>query len=173
MADPDETYEKIVTADLQRAIDFLRFAEAKNAALVALASSWFIAGLNLECSGKTIPSAFMYCVPIAMILVLLAGAVSLFSFFPRLKLTAFLGGDIRDIPINALGAELRKRYYPDSTGAVPEYIADLTVQLSVNSNIAMRKMRLFSIGVGFISAATLSLLVPAVILALKAIRALC
>jgi hypothetical protein len=119
--------------------------------------------------------------------VLLAGAVSLFSFFPRLKLTAFLGGrqagphpknllyfgDIRDIPINALGAELRKRYYPDSTGAVPEYIADLTVQLSVNSNIAMRKMRLFSIGVGFISAATLSLLVPAVILALKAIRALC
>ena len=32
---PDEAYEKILTTNLQRALDFLRFAEAKNAALLA------------------------------------------------------------------------------------------------------------------------------------------
>ena len=51
-----DAYEKILTANLQRTIDFLKFAEAKNAALLALASAWVVAIFNLTCSHKPMES---------------------------------------------------------------------------------------------------------------------
>lgn len=50
------TYEKVLTANLQRAIDFVKFAEAKNAALLALSSAWVVATLNLGTNGRQIPA---------------------------------------------------------------------------------------------------------------------
>jgi len=41
-------YEKLLTANLQRAVDFVKFAETKNAALLALSSAWVVAALNLD-----------------------------------------------------------------------------------------------------------------------------
>jgi hypothetical protein len=88
---------------------------------------------------------------------------------PHAKNLLFFG-DIRDLPIKTFNSELRQRYYPDETGAISNYIGDLTIQLHVNSDIAMRKMRLFSISVGFISVAAFSLLVPSINLAIRAVR---
>ena len=92
MADPGESYERILTANLQRAIDFLRFAEAKNAALLALASGWAIAGANLEGNGHTMPGPFPIFVPLAVLFSLCAAVLAIWSFLPRLRLPSFLGG---------------------------------------------------------------------------------
>ncbi len=185
MTDPGESYEKILVADLQRAIDYLRFAEAKNAGLIVLGSGWFVAGFNMECSGKDIPAPFTSAVPFTMIFAFSAAMIALFSFIPRLNLSKFLGsrragphvrnllyfGDIAAVQIKALPSQLKTRYYPDDTGPSVEYIHDLTVQLSVNSEIAVRKMRLFSCGVGLIFVAALTLLVPTAVLAVRTMRA--
>lgn len=39
--DQQEAFEKILTSNLMRAIDFVKFAEAKNAALLTFNSAWF------------------------------------------------------------------------------------------------------------------------------------
>ena len=54
--DPQDTYVQVLTANLQRTLDFLKFAEAKNAALLGLASAWIAATLSLICSGRPIPT---------------------------------------------------------------------------------------------------------------------
>jgi hypothetical protein len=171
---PDEAYEKILTTNLQRALDFLRFAEAKNAALLALASAWVVAIINLESSGKTIPPRLALGLLLTLLLALCAGLLAMLSFLPRLHLPRFLGGhragphpknllyfgDISTLPVKTLEQDLRIRYFPDSDGYKDEYVHDLVVQLSVNSEIAMRKMRLFLWGMRLIVLAGLILLVP-------------
>jgi hypothetical protein len=66
-ANSSDAYVQILTANLQRVLDFLRFAEAKNAALLALASAWIAATLNLECSGRIIPGTFIFSVSFALV----------------------------------------------------------------------------------------------------------
>src|ERR1035438_9648140 len=121
---PDEAYEKILTGNLQRAIDFLRFAEAKNAALLALASAWVVAIISLESSGKTIPPRLALSLLVALLLALCAGLLAMLSFLPRLHLPGFLGGhragphprnllyfgDISTLPVKTLEQDLRSRY---------------------------------------------------------------
>jgi hypothetical protein len=185
MADPAESYERMLTANLQRAIEFLRFAEAKNAALLALASGWAIAGVNLEGNGRTMPGRFPFFVPLAVLFSLCAAVLALWSFLPRLHLPSFLGGkragphphnllyfgDISALTVKSLEAEMRSRYYPQEATPRGEYTHDLITQISVNSTIAMRKMRLFRVGIGFVLLAGASLLVPALAAALKAVKA--
>ena len=48
MVEAGEAYDNILVADLQRVIDFLRFAEAKNATLLAVSSAWSLAAINHE-----------------------------------------------------------------------------------------------------------------------------
>lgn len=142
--------------NLQRAIDFLKFAEAKNAALLAIASAWVVAIINLLCGGKTIPDSLsvniLSVLVSVLVLALSAGILAMISFMPRLDLPAFLGGkragphtknllyygDIASVPIKNLGQELRTHYYPDAKDLKEDYINDLVVQISVNSgnNIA-------------------------------------
>jgi hypothetical protein len=182
----NEAYEKILTANLQRAIDFLRFAEAKNAAMLALASAWVVAGLNLESGSGShkITGLLSLCLPLAMLSSLCAGILALISFLPRLHLPTFLGGkragphaknflyfgDIRSLTPKSLKQEIHTRYYPDANGHRKEYLSDLVVQISVNSDIATRKMLLFRSGVCFILAACFSLLAPILLTATKAIE---
>jgi hypothetical protein len=182
--DPHESYEKILIANLQRAIDFLKFAEAKNAALLALASAWVVAAINLECSGRIIPGAFALGIPVALLCALCAGLLAMVSFLPQLYLPKFLGGkragphpknllyfgDISTLPIKSLEHDLRSRYLPSETSFTEEYIHDLIVQISVNSTIAMRKMRLFRIGIRLIFVAALSLSLAALGVACTVMR---
>jgi hypothetical protein len=170
-------YDKILTTNLQRALDFLKFAEAKNAALLALASAWFLAIINLQCSGKPIPKGFDLSLQLALPMALLAALVALISFFPKLNLPHFFGGkragphsknllyfgDISTVPIKTLEQEFRTRYLPDdSRGYRDEYFNDLAVQISVNSEIALLKMRLFRCGLFLIGFAGLALLISAI-----------
>jgi hypothetical protein len=78
-----ETYEKILTANLQRALDFVKFAEAKNAALLALSSAWVLATVNLECSGKSILVELRASIVLALFCSICAAIVAMASFFPQ------------------------------------------------------------------------------------------
>jgi len=185
-SDPQDAYVQMLTANLQRALDFLKFAEAKNAALLALASAWIAATLNLECSGKALPSGFTISIPIALLCALCAGIPAMISLLPRLHLPSFLGGkragphppnllyfgDISALPIKTLEKDMAARYLTAGRGYRDEYIHDLTVQLSVNSEIAMRKMRLFNWGMRFILAGGVVLLLPSLRLAFMVIKGL-
>lgn len=94
--DPQDTYVQVLTANLQRTLDFLKFAEAKNAALLALASAWIAATLNLICGGKPIPTGFTISIWVMLVCALCAGILAMVSILPRLHLPSFLGGNLRD-----------------------------------------------------------------------------
>lgn len=178
-----DAYVQILTANLQRALDFLKFAEAKNAALLGLASAWIAVTLNLECD-KSLPYGYNVSIPVALLCALCAGLLAMISLLPRLNLPSFLGGeragphppnllyfgDISELPIKTLEREMPSRYLPSGQPYTDEYIHDLTVQLSVNSEITMRKMRLFNWGMRFILLGALVLLLPALHLAFVAVR---
>lgn len=184
--DPQDTYVQVLTANLQRTLDFLKFAEAKNAALPALASAWIAATLSLICSGKPIPTGFTISILVMLLCALCAGILAMISLLPRLHLPSFMGGkpagphpsnllyfgDISALPIRTLELDMPARYLATGEGYREEYIHDLTVQLSVNSKITMRKMRLFNWGMKFILAGGLVLLLPSVRLACAAVKSL-
>lgn len=185
-SDPQDAYVQMLTANLQRALDFLKFAEAKNAALLAFASAWLGATLNLECSGKALPKGFAISIPIALLCALCAGILSMVSLLPRLHLPSFLGGrragphapnllyfgDIITLPIKTLEQDMPARYLSTGPGHRDEYVHDLTVQLSVNSEITMRKMRLFNWGMRLILLGGVVLLLPSLCLAFAAVKSL-
>jgi len=185
-SDPEDSYVQMLTANLQRALDFLKFAEAKNAALLALASAWIGATLNLECNSKVLPSGFTISIPVALLFALCAGILAMISFLPRLHLPSFLGGkragphpanllyfgDISTLSIKALEQDMPARYLSTGQGYRDEYIHDLTVQLSVNSEITMRKMRLFNWGMKLILVGAVVLLLPSLRLAFMAVKSL-
>ena len=184
MFDANEAYEKVLVADLQRVIDFLKFAEAKNAALLALSSAWILATVGLECSGRPLPKTFGCAISIALLLVLAAAAVSATSFFPKLELPAFLGGkkagphpknllffgDIASMTAKTFQQEVRAKYYPDKNEHRDEYLHDLAVQINVNSAITLRKMTLFTWALRLVLAAGGCLLIPALMMAYAALK---
>jgi hypothetical protein len=54
-----EALEKTLTGTLSRTVDFLKFAETKNAALLTFASAWLLALANVlasDAGGKPIPN---------------------------------------------------------------------------------------------------------------------
>jgi hypothetical protein len=185
-SDPHDAYVQMLTSNLQRALDFLKFAEAKNAALLALASAWIGVGLNLECSGKPLTSGFIITIPIALLCALCAGLLAMVSLLPRLQLPSFLGGqragphppnllyfgDIIALPIKTLEKDMPARYLSTGQGYRDEYVHDLTVQLSVNSEITMRKLRLFNWGMRFILVGGTVLLLPSLRLVFITVRSL-
>jgi Family of unknown function (DUF5706) len=184
MFEPGEAYEKILIANLARVIDFLKFAEAKNAGLLALSSAWVLASINLECSGRVPTGRFSLAIPLALVFALCAALLAAWSFSPKLHLPRFLGGkragphsknllffaDIASVTPKTLEQDLRSRYHPEKAEFRDEYLHDLTIQISVVSSITLRKMHLFGGGVLFVIAAAITLLVPALPLAFHVVE---
>jgi hypothetical protein len=166
--DQEEAFDKILTANLQRIIEFLKYAEAKNCALLTLASVWALASINFLTAERPIPVNYRASLLWAFPFVIAAGLAAILSFTPRLRLAPFLGGrragphprnllyfgDIRSLTVARVEANLQERYYPPDEHVTTEsYIHDLSVQIAVNSQIVRRKLWFFSIGIGLMAAA--------------------
>ncbi len=67
---------------------------------------------------------------------------------------------------------MRSRYVADQADPSPAYIHDLAEQISVNSDIAVRKMRLFSLGAIAMFVAVFVFLIPALVLAARGVKTL-
>jgi hypothetical protein len=169
----NDAYERLLLHNLQRVIDFLRFAEAKNAALLTLSSALAIALgnilLNSELSG-----AIRLGLWVVLMLMMVAGVIAISTFMPRLNLPRFLGGglagphpknllyfgDIASLTIKEFRSMIEERYGPaDAARMKQEYLDDLLVQVLVNSQITDCKMRVFRAGATVMASAGIIALV--------------
>ena len=160
--DQEEAFDKVLVANLQRAIDFLKYAEAKNGALLTLASAWALAIMALLMREKPVPDDYRIVLMVMLPFIFGAVLVAIWSFAPRTNLRRFLGGrpttpgernllffgHLASHSPAAAEKELRERYYPTEGHVATEaYTRDLCIQLTVNSQIVRRKLRFFYGGI--------------------------
>jgi hypothetical protein len=154
----DEAYDKLLVALLGRVLDMLRFAEAKNAALLAFASAWIVGIVNLLSSGKPIPSGYHYVTLAALPLFIVAATIAIASLLPKLYTSTFTGdpkgqsqnllffGDIAELTVDGFKNDVRAAYVQASDVPTESYFGDLEAQISINSKITRRKHRMFNAG---------------------------
>ena len=174
LQDQEEQLEKLTAATLLRVVDFLKFSETKNGALVTFASAWVLGLIALLSSEKPLPFGFRNALVLSIPFFLAAALFGLWSFFPKIRLSAFTRlhsvrhepnllffGDVSSMKIDEYANSVRKRYLPPEGHASSEdYMADLCVQISVNSSIAIRKFRLFNRGLYCVLGALAILAIP-------------
>lgn len=170
--DHRDAFEKILSSTLSRVLDLLKFAEAKNAALLTFSSAWIIATINLLSTDRTIPDSLATALKIALILFILAALVAMWSFLPKLKLDLFhrdplqpknllYFGDIATFDATAYRKRVLERYMSaDGPPTTENYLDDLMIQVAVNSKIAKRKFVIFNIGAGLIVMALITIAIP-------------
>ncbi len=171
--DQQEAFERALTSTLTRAVDFLKFAEAKNAALLTFASAWILGSVNLlNGSSPLTPdwrASFIAALPFFA-----AGAlVVIVSFLPKTLLSRFhkdpeqakallYFGDAASFAPAAYRDRVRERYYPpEGESATRNYLDDLSIQIAVNSQITSRKLIFFYVGTCIVLLALAILSIPA------------
>ncbi|MDD1532693.1 MULTISPECIES: Pycsar system effector family protein [unclassified Bradyrhizobium] len=171
--DQEDAFEKILSTQLGRNIDFVKFAETKNAALLTFSSAWIIGSINLLTGQATLPLGYNVAFCVALPLFAIGGLVCILSFVPQVMArfhqpdddakSLLYWGHIAEIPVARYHERVTERYKPSENHSVTErYLDDLCVQISVNARIATRKFSMFNIAAGFVFAAILALSSPPV-----------
>ena len=172
-----EALEKVLPGTLSRTVDFLKFAETKNAALLTFASAWLLALANVLASDRVLPPAVRVSVAVSLLFFALAALVALYSFLPKVKLNVFhrdpdreknllYFGDVAKFEATAYIQRFRQRYAADTEQAISDhYLDDLTIQVSANSQITARKFAIFNWAAGFVMVALLGLTATGAMLA--------
>lgn len=174
--DQQEAYEKLLASSLARAIDFVKFGEAKNAALLTFSSAWILSSVTLLFGGLPLHAGvWRSAFSIAMPMFILAALVSVVSFLPRTSLSRFhrdperqkallYFGDAAEFSPSSYRDRMHERYLPpEGQSATQSYLDDLAIQTNVNSSIALRKFTFFKIGATIVLLAIATLAFPAVI----------
>ena len=158
MAEPLENYEKVLTASLARVIDWLKFSETKNGVLLALASAWTLACVNVAVRKEGVPAGYEWALPLSIAIFLIAIVRLVWSFMPQISLPNFLSrsaqryrdtnlifyGDIAEVDIAEIGKELEGRYMPATKDSYrSEYLYDMAQQIRIISGIANTKFKAF------------------------------
>ena len=161
MAKPEQTeaYDKALSSNLARTLDLLKFAEAKNAALLAFASAWIVGLVNLLSSGKILPFGYTTACVTALPLFVVAAVLAIISLLPKLSTSTFTHepkgqsrnllffGDIAAMTVEEFKLEIRKAHWPaPGEAASATYLDNMEGQIAINSKIAKRKYRLFNWG---------------------------
>lgn len=169
--DQEEAFEKILSSQLSRNIDFVKFAETKNAALLTFSSAWIIGAVNLLTGQTVLPLGYNIAFGIVIPFFALAGLTCILSFVPQVLArfqkseddakSLLYWGHIAEIPVNRYHDRVTERYKPPAGHSVTErYLDDLSVQISVNARIAARKFQMFNIAAGLVFAAFAVLALP-------------
>ncbi|MDA9476732.1 hypothetical protein XI03_19875 [Bradyrhizobium sp. CCBAU 65884] len=169
--DQEEAFEKVLSTQLSRNIDFVKFAETKNAALLTFSSAWIIGSINLLTGQSILPLGYNVAFCVALPLFALAGLVCILSFVPQVLARFHQPEDdaksllywehIADIPVGRYHERVTERYKPGENRSVTErYLDDLCVQISVNARVARRKFMMFNIAAYCVFAAILVLASP-------------
>ncbi len=159
-----KTLETVLTVNLARTIDFVKFGEAKNAALLTFTSAWILASVTVAMSDTAEAVAQVrYAVMFGGPFIVLAAVLALLSFLPRTDLKLLSGGDedpdcspnylyfghLRDLQLKRVAQALGDRYLePGGKGVLGAvYFGDLGCQIGANARVATMKFRLFAWGV--------------------------
>jgi hypothetical protein len=173
---------EVLTGTLSRTIDFLKFAETKNAALLTFASAWLIGLTSLLTGDRVLDPRTRVGLAVALLLFALAALVALSSFLPKLELRRFhrnpdqpknllYFGHIAEFEPSAYLKRLQQRYAANSAPAVSdEYLQDLSVQVSANASITKLKFTTFYFGAALVTLAIASLTITAALLTYKLLR---
>lgn len=154
--DQEEALDKILTGTLGRILDFIKFAEAKNGALVTLCSGWLIAIATMLSSEKVVPYVKIASV-LATPFFVVGAAVALWSFFPKINLqertrlkstrhkpNLLFFGDIAELEYDDYQTQVRNRYLAQPDRSISDdYLGDLCIQVAVVSEIAKSKFKAF------------------------------
>jgi hypothetical protein len=175
--DQQDAYEKALVTSLARVIDLVKFAEAKNAGLLAFAAACTVAIANILAKANELPTAYKHALPFSAALFLISALIALYSILPKADLAKFFKGehraarelnlvfygDISKMDIIDYPQRVRDRYFPaDKHSVTDRYLSDLSCQIHVNSTIATRKYALFKTGAWF-SLVSMSVLVLPVV----------
>lgn len=134
----------------------MKFAEAKNAALLTFCSVWIGSIVAMLRTGQNLPLGFDTALTVVLPMLFVAAAIALGSFLPR-RLRHFFKpsdrddrnllyfGDVAGLKTEAFAERLRERYHPPDGAAYSErYLDDLAVQIWVHSRIADAKFKAFN-----------------------------
>lgn len=170
--DQEEALEKVLSTQLGRTIDFVKFAETKLAALLTFSSAWIIGCINLLTGTAALPLGYHVAFCIALPLFAVTSLICISSFVPQVLArfheadddkSLLYWGHIAQIPIGQFHDRVVERYKPPDSHSVTErYLDDLCVQISVNAKVAARKFALFNIAAGFVFGAIFVLAQPPV-----------
>lgn len=167
-----ETFEKLMSAHHGRMIDFVKFAETKNAALLTFCSAWMAAVIGMLRSGTKLPFGYDWVAPVVLVLLAIAAFIALKSFLPRFlrefhesengaKNLLFFG-DIATMSAASFRDKVKEQYSPQDGQALSQaYMDDLLVQIAVQAQIADRKFKAFKLGAGILFLAGVTAALPA------------
>lgn len=167
--DQQEAYERLLSSSLTRAVDFLKFAETKNAALLTFSSAWLLGCLNFLVGSNPAPADWRTVLQLAIALFGLAGLIALASFLPKLRLerwhqdpeqkkSLLYFGDVATFAPGVFIERVRTRYYPPpEKSASDSYLDDIAIQIVVISQIARAKFRLFNVAASVVLCAVAAL----------------
>jgi pycsar effector protein len=153
-----EALDEVLSGTLSRTIDFLRYAETKNAALLTFASAWLVGLTTLLTGDRVFDRGPRAALAAALLLFALAAFVALRSFLPKLNLSSLhrdpgqpknllYFGHIAEFEPTAYATRVRERYAADPEVTVSDdYLHDLAAQVSANSIITKRKFNTFYFG---------------------------
>ncbi|WP_028732170.1 Pycsar system effector family protein [Rhizobium leguminosarum] len=172
--DQQEAYEKLMSANHGRMMDFVKFAETKNAALLTFSSVWIGAIINLLKSPDDLPFGYTYAFEAALPLLAIAAIICLKSLLPRflnqvykreddvvnlLYFGDIIKGGVKDYPDMA-----QKEYLPlEGESATPTYLHDLGVQTAIQASIAHRKFKMFHWAGSLVLLAFVSMALPPIV----------
>jgi hypothetical protein len=158
--DPIEGYLRTI---LDRVDTWLRFAEVKNGGLIAVTATVSTALVGALRNTSDLSPLVAGLFTLAIVLFLLAMAVGLYSYLPRLRPETvragagrdpaegdnlFFYGDLAQHAPEDLARAVARRYGDADAAAttIPAAQLDLAAQIAVNSRITVRKLRLFNVG---------------------------
>lgn len=153
-------------------IDFVKFAETKNAALLTFCSVWIGTIVTMLRTDRTLPLGYDRALTIVLPMLTAAAVIALTSFLPR-RLRHFFKpkdrddrnllffGDIAKLKIDAYAERVRERYLPPGDCVYSErYVDDLIVQIAVQSRIADAKFKTFNAAAVIVLAAFVVIAIP-------------
>ena len=176
--DQQEAYEKLLSANHGRMIDFSKFAETKNAALLTFCSVWMGAIITLLRAPEELPLGYGHAFRAALPLLFIAAIISLKSLMPKFldqihkrdddyKNLLYFGdiarGGTKDYP--DMVAELYTPVQNDSVTAT--YLHDLAVQTAIHAKIAHRKFQMFNWAGSLVLAAFTIMTIPAIVFCVR------
>ncbi len=170
-------FERILSANLSRIVDLIKFAETKNAALLTFSAFWILALINLLASGRTLPAGFVGTFLVALPVFAVSAFVCVLAFVPKVDIqhrqapgaghvaqgdrNLLFFSDIARVQLSEYEAAARARYFPDATAAPgAAYMRDLAREVAVNARIADRKFRLFHLAACIMCLAIAVLVAP-------------
>lgn len=171
--DQEESFERCLTATLGRVVEFLKFAETKNAALLTFSSAWLLAGMSFLSGPNAQNYGWRFAFSVAMCFFAASAAIAVYSFLPKLDLgkhhqdperkkSLLYFGDVSTFEPAAYRERVNERYRPpEDHSATQSYLDDLAVQVVVVSQIAARKFRIFNISACLVGLGLVSLAIPA------------